>query len=842
MASLKPRPPKVSASALRIVLFGPAGAGKTALLAALADSARTQPRLLQGHLADLSSRLTDLANLAHAGRLESTVEDGSTYPISFETFNSRLRLQAFLFDCPAEVGNNLLVQTNLLDTDARRGSTAHAILHADALICVLSGAVDDERLRQDCAELAHFLTDLRRRRGDAIRPAGLPVFIALTGTDRLARTYPRQEDWGVAVNARVAFVRDQFRSLIEDDGFGALQVQVRPTATRQPFVGGKLVQPDQANPTTTEPFGVAELFRDCLLAARAFRRHCLASQVRLYQTLLGMTTLVVLLFAGALTMLLTRETTQVVALASVVENYKAREPQTVTGRLAGSNHQRRISELREVQQSPEFEKLSPAQQQFVNERLAELEAYEAYRQRLAGVRIAPRTARTDAELAELERRLDADLALPSAYRDAWKETEVAQLRQRWRADIKALRQAMTQVEDWFNGLSRQAEELLGSGPTDTNGAVNWSAWTKRAEALVSVKSAQTPFRLDEPLPDSRPTPLDPQPLTYADVLFFRSVETTQKRWESLRARLDRLRDIGVALGLTGETSVALAPLKLPAAEVLTFNDITDRLRSIRQVYPAANEWSLRDIPPSFLPHVQPPAQSQYQTILTWAQARVLEQLQKLTDGGRESLTAWRGVADWASTSELLRDWRQLARPLLALGMENPDEPINELTTFLRRDQFKLDLTIVRLHLPETVGKVRFPDGPLKIAVKSGTGETTQLVYKLQNTERKPGQKSITIYTFVPESGAALVYRPGDEFEATLPLKDGGVMRQLSWINSRSGLYQFERLVQPPMLHDLSAAANRGERLDGATTVVTPAGGLPRVPDLLPTVPATSRAP
>lgn len=844
MASLKPRTPKLSASALRIVLLGPAGAGKTALLAALANAARTQSRLLQGHLADMSTRLTDLANLAQAGRLETTAEEGATYPISYETFNGGRRLQAVFFDSPAEVGNNLLLQPNLLDTTAQRGTTARAVSEADALVCVLSAAVDDERLRQDCAELAHFLTHLRRRRGEAIRPAGLPVFIALTGTDRLARIHPTQEDWGVAVNARVAFVREQFRTLIEDDGFGALDVQVRPTALRQPFVGGKLVvaEPADSSALTNEPFGVAELFRDCLLAARAFRRHCGASEARLYQTLFGMTAIVVGLLAGALTMLLTRETTQVVALASVVENYKAREPQTVTGRLAGTNHQRRISELREVQQSPEFEKLSPTQQQYVNERLTELEAYEAYRQRLASVRIAPRSARTDAELAELERRLDADLALPSPYRETWKETEVAQLRQRWRQDIKSLRQAMTKVEDWFNELTRQGEELLKGGPTDAKGAVNWPAWTKRVEALVSGKSMQAPFRLDEPLPDSRPTPLDPQPLTYADVLFFRSVEATQKSWEATRAKLERLRDISVALGLTGETSVALAPLKMPAAEVITFADITDRLRSLRQVYPTANEWTLRDVPTSFTPHIQPPARSNYEKVLTWAQARIMEQLQKLTEGGRESLTAWRGVADWASTSELLRDWRQLTRPLLALTIDNPDEPIADLTTFLRRDQFKLDLTILRLTLPDTTGKVRFPDGPLKVTIKSTTGETTQLVYKLQTTDRDLTKKLLNVYTFVPESVATATYRPGDEFTVTLPIKDGGTARQLSWVNSRSGVYQFERLVRPPMLHDAGAAAERGERLDGATLIVTPAGGLPHVPDLLPVVPLTSRTP
>src|SRR5215472_17318736 len=100
-------PPKPTAprSALRIVLFGMPDAGKSSLLGALAQAAQTQEHILNGHLTDLSSGLSELQRRLYDEAPRETLEQVVPYPVAFEPFakagtaGSDGRMEVVLVDC-----------------------------------------------------------------------------------------------------------------------------------------------------------------------------------------------------------------------------------------------------------------------------------------------------------------------------------------------------------------------------------------------------------------------------------------------------------------------------------------------------------------------------------------------------------------------------------------------------------------------------------------------------------------------------------------------------------------------------------------------------------------------
>src|SRR5262249_591018 len=87
-ATAAPPLPPISASALRIVLFGMPAAGKSSLLGALAQAAQSQEHLLNGRLTDRSSNqgLAELRRRVYDEKSRPTAEEVVPYPVVFEPF------------------------------------------------------------------------------------------------------------------------------------------------------------------------------------------------------------------------------------------------------------------------------------------------------------------------------------------------------------------------------------------------------------------------------------------------------------------------------------------------------------------------------------------------------------------------------------------------------------------------------------------------------------------------------------------------------------------------------------------------------------------------------------
>src|SRR5438067_401055 len=104
-ATTEPAPPPPTG--LRVVLFGLAGAGKTSLLGALSESARSQKELLKGKLDDVGGGLAELHRQVYERHRTRSPAEVVPYPLRYEPADDR-PLDAVVMDCDGSVADDLL--------------------------------------------------------------------------------------------------------------------------------------------------------------------------------------------------------------------------------------------------------------------------------------------------------------------------------------------------------------------------------------------------------------------------------------------------------------------------------------------------------------------------------------------------------------------------------------------------------------------------------------------------------------------------------------------------------------------------------------------------------------
>jgi hypothetical protein len=837
MATTSP-PPAADADRLRVVLFGMPDAGKSSLLGALAQAAHTQERALHGRLADPSHGLDDLRRRLYDERPRETLEEIVPYPVTYEPFEAGVKLRpesavkATLIDCDGRVANELLTRRKALDEGDPADSLGAAVLAADALILVVDAAAGPEQIDADFAEFVRFLKLVRRERVRRSEIGGLPVFLVLSKCDLLAQPGDTAAAWDSRIDERQSHVRERFEEFLKGDDddddddrlpFGAIDLHVTATAVKRPALTGTPA-------AEREPYGVAELFRDGLEAAKGFRDRARRSQTRLFWTAGGVAALVTVMVLAAVFFATNRQSAPSSALEGKIDNYRAREGPTASTRLA-EPLQRKLSELTEYKNDRDFAKLPSETQAYVNQRQAELQAYQEYKDRFRSAR-APAEALGPDELDAIDKRLRDELAPPKDYRDEWGQTDAVKLRDKWLEDIPALRAAAAEVEDWYRKLRQDGTDLLLSDRPGTTTA--WPVWTERLNNLLA-KAARPPFRDTDRLPNttSLPFPLGAAP-TYAAVLNYLPVARARSDWEQTRQSLERLRDLAAALGLTGEAN---APLRIPGQD-FTVAQAGDRLQTLKKSYPRYTEWSLASLPEAVQTPVRRAAEAAYQNLVKAGQDAILARLQQ--GDGRETRERWLAVADWVVKAPELADWRELVAVAGRLADPRGEDPVPALAGFLRRDRFDLEIRRVRVTIPDNLAADRLsPAGDLTVYLRppGDGGETTTLALKRDPEVVRDSIRGTSTYTFVTDGPGKLTYRPGDLFWADLPLRDpSGRDWKLTWTKCRSLTYQFERLTRAPRLHRAGQDSSSGTSAEDVTTVVLPEGGIPKVPDLLPVVP------
>ncbi len=456
-------------------------------------------------------------------------------------------MQLVLFDCDGRAANEILTHRGEL-TDARSERPAQAILNADALVLVIDASGTNEQIDADFTEFIRFLRLLEDSRSHRSEIGGFPIYLVLSKCDLLAKPQDTFSDWSNRIEERRRQVEARFKEFLEGNeeegpaGFGSIDLNVMTTAVRRPALQGSPAAP-------RDPFGVADLFRQAIYSAGDYRDRFRRSRRRLFVTASAAIAFVVLLVAGAVGLLLTREQFQTVPLASNVENYRSRENPNPSARLT-EPLQRKISELSDIRRDPDFAKLPEEMQEYVTSRLKELSAYQEYKSRLLRER-PPSELHTLDELNRQENRLQESLVPPTEYRKEWAGTDAELLRQKWLSDIKAIRNAVAEISEWSGRNADAASNLMQF--KDRPGMVlPWGEWDERVASLLATGNKPVHPESD-PLPGSEPLPTMKAPaVTYATVQTFQTVRDADRDWEAAKRKLQRQREIAAALGLIGD--------------------------------------------------------------------------------------------------------------------------------------------------------------------------------------------------------------------------------------------------------------------------------------------------
>jgi hypothetical protein len=264
--------PGVGKRALRIVLFGRPGAGKSSLLAALAQLA--QDNAAPWALTDVGSGLARLRQqLAEAAPLPT---GSQSYSVIFQDRAANGDTsEVLLLDADGSAALQLLGSE---PDNVKPSPLLQELCRADAIILVIPAAPTPSPA--DFAEYDRFMLLLEEHRGAAVQVGGVPVLLAFTKCDLLA-----PPDATASLVEQVAALDRHFDAFRNERlaravaGFG--QVNLEPAV-------GTSTQPP------ARPHGIVELFGECLGLARTYR----ASQGESTSRLFEMALLLILVLAG----------------------------------------------------------------------------------------------------------------------------------------------------------------------------------------------------------------------------------------------------------------------------------------------------------------------------------------------------------------------------------------------------------------------------------------------------------------------------------------------------------------------------------------------------------------
>jgi hypothetical protein len=843
---------------LSIVLFGLPAAGKSSLLGALAQAAQAQEHLLNGRLIDVSHGLDELRRRLYEESARRTAEEVVPYPVDFEPFSpltpnpspqrgrgekrgdAARHIGAVFIDCDGRVANDLLVRRQAIPEDSPEGTLAREVVDADTLVLVIDASAPPAQVESDFAEFDRFLRQMETSRGQRAAVGGLPVFLVLTKCDLLAQPGDTVADWMERIEQHKRDLDARFRRFLarreQESGslpFGRLDLHLWATAVKRPALAGS---PAKAR----EPYGVAELFRQCLEQAAAFRGRRRQSGRRLVWTVGAAGGIIALMAALAVSFTGRNLDTQANALRDRVQLLRDSDIPSEAERLHAPIRElrHRAEELRAIRNDPQFDALSAEQQQLVRDRLDELETYLHYFDRLVQSP-RPRDVHTERALREIKQDLKTELALP---REAWTDTEAGRLHGERLQDAEALDAAVKRAEDWYRDSAAKAENLRTfAGQQTGHGAagVNWDQWTVDAETMLRP-DYRPPFTGSSPVPGAAGT------LTYdATVLRFEEVLAARADWEGKKGRLQRVLDLCSALGLAtaaafpgpaGERGEGV--LVIPRSFALS--QARERRNVLERSYPHyKSDFIFERVPEAIRPVVDQKAHTYYERLLGPAQAAVLKQLEQAGSGAEETRARWESVRNWLRDPKELEDWRVLAGVLIRLhdpsSQHTPEsaDPVATLAEFLGRSSFTLNIRRLTLEIPESLEQKPAADANLSIYHPASAGDKPALVFQPSGEGERDAQRRVWTYSFRPREAQMLTYRPGDALWATLPLRNDWMF---TWVRCRSLRYQFERLTRPPRLHKTKEEATTSGTLEEEVRLtVLPADGVPHLPDLIPIV-------
>ncbi len=789
----------------RVVFFGPARSGKSSLLEAFLRIAAGVDAELVGVSAHAGGGL-----VPHLVRVDRPALAGGPVVVC---------------DCDGQAAGELLCRPTALVRTAARGAVADAVRSADALVLVVDAADSPEQVDATFRAFGDFLDSLEEGRTFGREVGGLPVFLTLAKCDALARPDEEPGTWLRRVGQREREVRDRFEDYFGSDvipsgspflAFGSIDLRPAATAIRVP--PGPMFE---AYADADGTFGVVDLVHAVLPAAREYRDRLLRAKKRLKATVGGVGFLVGAMLLGLAFFGLAGGFGPQDALAQQVRDFRTHEAPAAV-RLSDKNLAGYRKELADIRQAMGFLSLPADLQQYVERRLAEVDAYRDYRAKFQKPRLGPADVRTREELDALEAAIAGELAPPTGFAAEWTDTEAVRLRDKWKTDARLVREAEGQLHDWYRGLIRSANQLmLADKPPDFG-------WRTQVESLVK-QAATPPFRAAEAVPGSPTVPVRRgEPLTYAPAYEFDRLDLARRDWDETRDRLLQLRSLADTLGLTTGPGTPPAVLELPEPTGDTAVSLAlgaDRIRALSGSYPDFKTWATANFPDPARRWLDPRLRAAFDTGSRHVRRVILDRLPA------DKPEDWTKLADGLLAEPALKDWGALLGAIRAWAEpgSTPVDPVAELAAFLKQQRFDVTLKSLDLTIPDDLLDARaVPAGKLVVRVHPPGGEAKEFAFKPvgDGTRDRP----VTVFRFTPDGHpGTLSLRPGDDVTATLPLRSGGQDYRLVWSGGRSASFRWDALNQPPVLEKVgplpAPVRVPGVKLDGG----------PAVPGLLPDV-------
>ncbi len=668
---------------LRLVLFGLPAAGKSSLLGALSQAALSQGDLLQGKLLDQAPDTNNLATLRHHlydHSPQRTEQEVQPYAVSYAPTNQDSEapepdLQAVLIDCDGRVADDMMTKGQGLPDRAAPDTLPGAVSEADALILVVDSSADDQRLETDFAEFSTFLDHLEVRRGRHTDIAGLPVFLVLTKCDLLAKPKDTSTDWIEHIEERKREVGDKFRAFLSDrnPGFGQLDLRVWATAVKRPALYRMPARPN-------EPYGVAELFRECLSEAADYRRRAEGSRVRLAWTIGVSLVTVAAMLLLVVWLLLTNQRPG--ELQRRIEAFRAALGVRVEDRLRGTPEElrSRLEFLQQFEADPGFRFLPIDERDYVEARVKELTAYIPYLEAVLGAG-RPADAGSEDTLERIRKHLEQahDSFQPPP---SWGPSEASHLIEDRLKDVEALTHAADRVKNWYESRGQTILDLLLF--TDLlRPTVQWRPWADRVAAVLqNGADARSPADFDY----SALVPDAASRLDYFTVQEYRVVRAARQDWSRTRSQLEQLRDIAAAMGLIDAGPDFPATLKLN--DRMTLERLAQRAEQLEKYYPRhRTDFTIpADVPDEVRAQISGEALVDFGYLLgpkdDYSKGPAREYLLHRFFREGETAERWAALRAWLKDPVELKDWRTVAAALTQLVNPQPTDPIDDLVRFL----------------------------------------------------------------------------------------------------------------------------------------------------------------
>ncbi len=752
----------------RIVFFGMPRTGKTGLLHAFADPEAPFP-------------------------LSSTQ---SPVPIR------KLASGTLLYDVNGTSAKEIIVDPRQID---RKEPTADQIRNANAIVLAIDATATTETQLDLFRSFAAFLSGLEESRCKNREVGGLPVFLTLTKCDALYRPGDDPSTWLQRVEDRKHALQTAFEDYLASTGspthpfaFGSIDVHLAATALQFP--------PASEFESLDSPFGIEELKDECESAARAHANRAISSHRRLRWTLAGAGTTIGGMIVALGILLSAGPTSEVEQLIQRIHYYHDHEGSPAV-RLSDRVRRNNLKELLIMRQDRAFAFLPTERQDYLNSRIREINDYQSYRELFHPPQISPSEVRTLQDISQLETDLKTRLQPPPDYLKTWSETEAVSLAKKWQEDLELIRAAERSLNDWYRGLIRQGTALLIASTIDNR-------WNETVNQLLK-ESEQIPFDPDQTLKGSATLRIPRGQAILNTMLFeFDRIDQARSDWTDTRERVLSLRNLGAQIGFIDMEGFQLS---IPAPT-------DDRSVSSRLASELLAQWK----PTKFLISDYPdPIRSKVQLRLNQLQLAAVQHVHEILRSRRkdDTLESWRQSAEWFKDEDA-KAWGELLGRLDPAGTRHQN-PIEQAITFLKKESYEADFSILELRLPNDLRDRRLiPRGDLRIRIDGMQWNARELIFRQSGEPEVSSQWSL--YRYIPMGHDGKIdFHPGDIVTADLTVRSGTVEYRLLWNAETSSVFSFDRLNREPELRALDSNI-LGERATGVRLLGTVQPELPLV--------------